>query len=282
LAVIEHVCAERGSPLTLVGRNWTWRLPAVPSAQEGTKDPTAARDSQSFELRSAQGPSDLDGTYTLPLLGLHQLNNALVAIAGVDLLRGAGLALNATHLRHGLASVRWPGRFEILRKDPPLVVDCAHNDDSVTKLVATLREWFPGRRWTVILGASRDKDVPGMLRALAPVTEGLVATQSRHSRAMPARRLADLAAEILPPAGVPLENLEVTGDVGEAMHLAFRVGAQWQGTLSAPTGEKGCQLAEPMGPICVTGSIFVVADFREAWALHTGGKLPETDPPFAG
>jgi dihydrofolate synthase/folylpolyglutamate synthase len=237
LEVVQQVCAERESPLTLVGRDWTWQLNGP--LLEG----------QSFDLRHAPGTSDLDGPYTIPLLGRHQIHNAVATIAALDGMRRAGVSLQPRHIRQGLAGVRWPGRFEVLRREPPLVMDCAHNGDSMARLVTALGAWFPARRWTFVLGISKDKDLPAILRALSPWTERLLATRSRHARAMPPAQLAELASEVLP-------HVRQVEDVSAALALALEGG----------------------GPVCVTGSIFVVAEALEAWALCTGGDPFETDP----
>ncbi len=249
LDALEQICAERRSPLTLVGRDWTWRRLGL----------AADLSNQSFELRHVPAPSDLDGTYTLPLLGAHQLHNAIAAIAALDLTRQDGLPLAAQHIHRGLAQTRWPGRFELLRRHPPLVVDCAHNPDSMSKLIAALQETFdPAQRWAFIIGASNDKDVHGMCRHLAPMAAHLIATQSRHFRAMPAAQVATTAQETFQaiPSPVPVT---LAPDVGAALALALSTEA----------------------PICVTGSIFAVADAREAWALYTGQHIPETDDTLA-
>jgi dihydrofolate synthase/folylpolyglutamate synthase len=274
LDVIQKVCVERRAPLTLVGRDWTWQaLPSLP-AHAVMKELSPGLNGQSFELTSAQNNSALQGRHTISLLGRHQLNNAAVAIATLDLLARGGVPLHPHHLRQGLADVQWPGRFEILRQAPPLVVDCAHNADSVSKLVAALEEWFPGRRWTFILGASSDKDVPGMLRALAPRIDHLLTTQSRHARAMPSQKLAELAQEALPSAGAPLARVTATSDVASALDLALRGDEAQHSSLS------DLSFTEQRQAICVTGSIFAVADAREAWARYTGRPLPETDDPM--
>jgi dihydrofolate synthase/folylpolyglutamate synthase len=264
LSVIQQICTERESPLTLVGRDWTWQLPA-PS---GTKDHPVGLEGQSFELHCTREASPLEGPHTISLLGRHQVNNAVAAIAALDLLRRGGTALQPHHIRQGLAAVRWPGRFEILRRDPPLVVDCAHNGDSAAKLVAALDEWFPGQPWTLILGASSDKDVIGMLRALAPRTNRLLATQARHPRAMPSKEVADLALKVFSDLDAPVAEVKVTDNVEAALSLAL-------------TGEGHSPVpAEQAAPVCVTGSIFVVADARKVWALHEGHALSETDDPI--
>jgi len=256
LAVIRQICHERESPLTLVGRDWTWQRKALAPDLSG----------QSFDVLHNTVPSPLDGHYTTSLLGSHQISNAVAAIAALDVLQQNGVPLQPHHVRQGLAGARWPGRFEILRRDPPLVLDCAHNGDSVAKLVTTLSEAFGrDRRWTFILGVSKDKDVEAMLHALAPVTGRLLATQSRHQRAMSPHELVELVEKIWPATGFPWPQVVVAEDVGAALNLALAHGA-------GPGGQ-----AQENAPVCVTGSIFVVADAREAWALATGGDLPETD-----
>lgn len=278
LAVIQQICAERGSQLTLVGREWVWHASSGTPASPETK---GSLDSQLFDLCHTQDPSLLDGTYSIPLLGHHQVNNAVAAIAALDLLQRGGTPVQPHHIHQGVANVRWPGRFEILERDLPLVVDCAHNGDSVSKLVAALEDWFPGRRWTFVLGASNDKDVPGMLRALAPWTHRLLATQSSHPRAMPSKQVAELASEILAEAGAPLVEITATSDVGSALNLALRGSDSEHGAPNVPQDGEQRETGEQVSPICVTGSIFVVADAREVWALHTGSALPETDHQIA-
>lgn len=271
LTAIQDVCDARRSPLTLVGRDWSWQRLASPPGRLGTQGQPLRGAAQTFVASCSQGTSELQGTYTIPFFGEHQVTNAVTAIAALDLLRRNGTPLNSRQLHQGLAHVRWPGRFEILRPEPPLIVDCAHNGDSMAKLVAALEEWDPGREWTFIIGVSQDKDLAAMLRALAPLTKRLIVTQSSHARAMPSPEVAALAAQILPQAGAPLAEVEVTGDVAEALDSALN-GVD---AVNAPS------LRGAGDPICATGSIFVVADVREVWALYTGRDLPEADVPTA-
>jgi dihydrofolate synthase/folylpolyglutamate synthase len=276
LAVIERVCAERGSVLTLVGRDWITRRPTQGCADAPVRSEedafAQAIERQKFELRRVQGASSLEGVYTTPLLGRHQVDNAAVAIAVLDQLQGRGVSLQASDVSWGVANVRWPGRFEVLRRDPVLVVDCAHNGDSAAKLAAALVEWFPGRRWTFIIGASTDKDILGILRALAPRAGRIIATESRHSRAMSSQRVAEVASAILTETDAAPTEVTVTRDLTGALALALGVNAAGHELPDSalPAGSR-------MGPVCVTGSIFVVAEAREAWALFSGGALPEMD-----
>jgi dihydrofolate synthase/folylpolyglutamate synthase len=270
LSVIERICAERGAPLTVIGRDWRWQLSAAAPDQSPFR-----LDGQSFELRHPNDPSPLEGKYTIPLLGRHQVNNAAVAIAALELVRQDGIALSIEHIHEGLASTRWPGRFEILHRDPPVIVDCAHNADSASKLAAALAEWFPDLRWTFVLGASRDKDVAGILRALAPLTGRLVTTKSSHARAMSGTKIADLAADILPEAGLSQAEVHITDNLTQALRIALDGDFPSNGPSALTEPLK----INPRGPVCITGSIFAVADARYIWAHLTGGELPESDSP---
>jgi dihydrofolate synthase/folylpolyglutamate synthase len=236
--VIREVCKARDAPLTVVGRDWEFEAGR------------AALDGQSFRMRHAdRGQSSFEGEFWLPLLGRHQLENAAAAIATLNVLKERGFDISVEAVRDGLGTVQWPGRLEILSTAPLVVADCAHNPYSIRVLSQALEDWFPGRRWTVVFGASVDKDIPGMLSALLPISEHLLVTRSDHPRAAAPIRLADMAAE----AG---GGAEVSVSVRRAI-------------------ERALEIDGPASGVLVTGSIFVVADAREAWALFNGDPIPE-------
>ncbi len=242
LRVLERIAAERHAPLTVVGRDWLYRLVAH------------NLDGQEFEVWSAAEQAQLDGLRAdghpvdwrpeqmrLPLLGRHQVENAVVAYGALQALRDQGLPLAPEAIRDGLAGVRWPGRFEIVRRRPYLVLDGAHNRDSAQKLATTLQDYFPGRRVTLIFGASSDKDVSGMLaELLAPgvgVTRAIL-TQAVHPRAQDPEELADMVkAHGLSP--------EVVSSVAHAVTRALAS-------------------AKPDDVILACGSLFVVAEAHAA------------------
>jgi dihydrofolate synthase/folylpolyglutamate synthase len=141
----------------------------------------------------------------------------------------------------GLRTVRWPGRFEILSRQPFLVLDGAHNVESARRLMETVREYLPGRRVILVFGVSSDKDVPGMLREL--VSSGVeighvLSTQAAHPRAEDIESVMEMLQQYNIPA-------EPAPSVGHALSRAFR-------------------LALPEDVILVTGSLFVVAEARAA------------------
>jgi dihydrofolate synthase/folylpolyglutamate synthase len=241
LAVIEQACADRDARLTLVGRDWT----AVGQAATTT--------GQTLTLRRADG-------YALPdihirLTGEHQLDNTAVAVAMLAALRDQGVPISDDTLRAGLAGARWPGRFEALQRQPHVIVDCAHNGDSALRLRETLAQFFPaaaGRRTALVFGASADKDIAAMLRTLLPAAPvggyappvKIVLTRSGHPRQADPAQLAALAREIAPACAVTAT---------ESLDAALAEVLAW---------------AAPEDVICVTGSVFVVAQARRAWAVR--------------
>lgn len=239
MSVLEKVSRERGSVLIEVGRDWDY-------------DPGPADlNGQSFTVRRIEGDAALAGEYWIPLLGRHQLENGTAAIAALEVMRERGFCIPVEAVREGMRTVKWPGRLEILSHEPLVVVDCAHNPYSAQTLRRALEEWFPGRRWVLIFGASTDKDIPGMLRELLPLSEYIIVTRSEHPRAAAPIELADAVASVGGGA-------EVSVNIRKALQRALAV-------------------REPDSGLLVTGSIFIVADAREEWARRTGAVLPDND-----
>jgi dihydrofolate synthase/folylpolyglutamate synthase len=240
IQALEAISKERDSRLVEICRDWDYE--AGPADREG----------QSFTVRCVvDSGSPLDGEYWIPLLGRHQLENAASAVATLDLLRKQGFDIPVPAVHHGLRDVQWPGRMEILSQDPLVLVDCAHNPYSARTLRQALGEWFPDRRWVLVFGASADKDIAGMLKALVPISDYTIVTRADHPRAMAPIELADIVAE-----------------VGGGAEVSLNVSKSLQRALA---------MMDPDNGLLGTGSIFLVADLREAWARHTGMPLPDSD-----
>ncbi len=240
IQALERIGERRNSPLIEVCRDWDYEI--GPADREG----------QSFTVRRiTDGGSPLEGEYWIPLLGRHQLENAASALAALDLLRERGFELPPQAIRQGLRDVEWPGRMEILSQDPLVVVDCAHNPYSARTLREALREWFPERSWVLVFGASADKDVAGMLETLLTISDYTIVTRAHHPRAMAPIELADIVAEVGGGA-------EVSLNVRKSL-------------------ERALVMMNPENGLLATGSIFLVADMREAWARHTDAPLPDND-----
>jgi len=178
------------------------------------------------------------------LLGAHQLINASVALTALQVANERGLTITDEAMRQGMTTVQWPGRLEVLSHDPLLVVDGAHNGDSAQKLATALRDVFHIDQWTLIVGVSADKDIPAILDGLLPIAEHVIVTQASNSRAAKAETLgAQIGDRGVEPT--------LTNTVAEAIDLALK----------------------DRSPIIITGSLFTVADAREAWFARIGQPL---------
>lgn len=177
----------------------------------------------------------------LRLLGAHQVENAATTIACIEALREHGAAIPDMAIADGLASVRWPGRLEVLREMPLVIADGAHNRESARRLREALSGTFAAKDVTFIAGTSLDKDVAGLADELAPAAKRVLAVRADHPRAMPKEAVADAFRR----AGV---ECEVVDNVAGALVQAL-----------AEAGSSGV--------ICLTGSLFVVAEAREYLGL---------------
>ncbi len=202
LGVLLHVVEEKESSLTLIGRDLFY---------------ASGEHSLDGQMVRTWMPGQEPQNFQIPLLGAHQVENAAVAVAALWKLREKGLAIEEAHIQRGFAEVKWPGRFELLRRQPPVVLDSAHNRDSALRLRQTLDDYFPG--WPVILifCALEDKDIPGILDELKPRLERVVATQADHPRAPS----AEWIAEQVKLAGVPVSvETPAAGALKRALELA--------------------------------------------------------------
>ena len=232
-AVIEAAAERAGARLLRLGREVAW--------QGGARDLTG----QDIEVRT---PSRRYRA-RLALLGDHQLENAAAAVAAVEALHPD---LGEEAIAQGLASVRWEGRFQALSRHPYLVVDGAHNVDSVARLRAAVADYLPSGRVTYVFGCSGDKDLAGMAAELAGAATRVVACASRHPRSVEASAVADAFRA----AGVAAE---ARGTVAEALEAAM-------GGASAEDS------------VVVAGSLFVAAEALQAWQGIDGEVYPEFEP----
>jgi dihydrofolate synthase / folylpolyglutamate synthase len=199
------------------------------------------------QVLSLQGLSGQYDEIFLPLHGLHQAQNAAVALAAVEAFLGAGAerALEPELVRAGFAEVTSPGRLERVRSSPPILLDAAHNPAGMQATVAALSEEFAFRRLVVVMAALADKDVHGMLELLEPVADEIVVTRNTSPRAMPAAALGAVAAEIF---GV--DRVRVEPQLPDAIEAAVTLAE------ADEDGELGG------GGVLITGSVVTVADAR--------------------
>jgi dihydrofolate synthase / folylpolyglutamate synthase len=230
--VLERVAKEHHAPLTLVGREVLF------TAGEHSLD------GQTFSISRKQEAENNQESVILrvPLLGQHQLVNAVTAYAA---LKASGLDVSEAAIRKGFAEVSWPCRFEIVRRESPVILDSAHNQDSFEKLAQTLEDYFPGRAVLLIFGSSEDKDVAGMLRALKGRLKLVLATKAVHPRAIEPEKIVETASRL----GV---RAEAVAPVESALARALE--------LAAGSGEI----------ILSAGSMFVTAEVKTAWRNYVG------------
>jgi dihydrofolate synthase/folylpolyglutamate synthase len=232
LRVLERVAEERSSPLTLVGRELT--VEAMRHSLDGQE--FVLREEPAW--RAGSGIKEAKPVILrIPLLGRHQLENAAAAYAA---LKVCGLKVSPKAIQNGFAAVRWPCRFEIANRQPPVIFDSAHNQDSFARLRQTLEEYFPGKPIVLIMGASEDKNLPGMLAEIRDKVRLLVAMKADHPRALPPEQIAALAEE----HGILAEQ---AGTAESALALALER-SQAEGAI-----------------VLAAGSMFATAEVKTAW-----------------
>jgi dihydrofolate synthase/folylpolyglutamate synthase len=238
-AVLERIATERGVPLTQTGRDV--HFTGLEHNLDGQTLMVWKADEQARMDAYLEGAGDWQPRLLrIPLLGYHQVENAALAWTALDTARQSGLAITDEDIRAGFALAHWPGRFEVLRRTPPVVVDSAHNRDSALRLRQALDDYFPGMPVTLVFGASEDKDIEGMLAELAPRVQLVIATRSIHPRAIQPEQLVEMVHQ----AGRPCR---VAATVEEALDRALESAEQNNGLALA------------------AGSIFIAAGARQAW-----------------
>ncbi len=170
----------------------------------------------------------------LPLLGDYQLDNAATAIVALETLAAQGFAISVNHIERGFTRVNWPGRFQILKQKPTLLVDGAHNVESVRRLIDSLRIYLSYHRIYLIIGISSDKNITGIVKELISLSPQVIATHSMHPRAASSSMIANEFSQY----GI---TSKVSSSVAKALQEALTV------------ADKG-------DLICVTGSLFVVSE----------------------
>ena len=198
MEVILATAREKEAPVTLVGRDVTWKFEGhIPGGQRA-------------RITGRRGSLTAD----VPLLGRHQLENAATAVGVVEALSGKGYTITTPDIIKGLRNVKWPCRLEVLARAPLVICDGAHNIYSMETMLSTLREYFDFERLLVIAGFSRDKSVEGMVEALAQYADMAIATRSRHPRSLAPASLAELLRNSR------VEEVRQVDDVSGALQLA--------------------------------------------------------------
>lgn len=204
------------------------------------RSPRATLDGQSIQVETAGA---VYGPLVLPLLGAHQLENAAAAVAAIECLGSlSSFACGEDAIRCGLERVWWPARFQVLSKDPAVILDVAHNPDAARVLADTLKRVLRRKEVGLVTGLLADKDLAGFVRPLASGVKKCWAVPLRSERALPLDRLI---------SGLRAAGLEVEG---HPLREALRQSKEWA--------------IQRDGAVCIAGSLFLAGEVFEAMGLH--------------
>lgn len=225
-------CAEVGATLAREGLEFgvRTRVPAVGG-----------------QVVSLQGLRTTYDDVFIPLYGAHQASNAALALAAVEAFIGGDEPISAEVIQEAFAEVTSPGRLEIVRRSPTIVLDAAHNPHGAAALVDALEDSFTFSPLIGVVGVMADKDYEGLLATLEPVLAHVICTSSSSDRAMPAEALAEVARGIFGQ-----DRVGVATNLVDAIDQAS--------TLAEAGGVFGEGLGS--GGVLVTGSVVTVGEAR--------------------
>lgn len=207
----------------------------VPRSFQATQM-TAGLEGQSFRIQGEFSGRKIDQQIHIPLLGNHQVENALTAFTS---LLTIGFS-DTKQIAKGFSKVEWPCRFEIAQRDPLLIFDSAHNEDAFSRLAETIRAYLPEKKIILILGVSEDKHLNEMIDQVADLTETLIITRADHPRAL-------TIEEISTKLGAQPFTVISYASVNDALKAAL-------------------ELAKINGNIVISaGSMFVTAEAKRSW-----------------
>lgn len=191
---------------------------------------------QTFQYRQRE-------SVRLRLPGMYQYHNAAVVLDVLDMLQTRGYSISEQAIARGLECVVWPGRFEVLQRDPLVIVDGAHNPNAVEELTQCLRTCLPNQRMTFVMGVMADKDYMAMLDYILPLAKQIIAVKPEGERSLSSRELkrALEARSSLPV----LEG----GSVEEGLTLALN-------------------RVSPQETVVVFGSLYQVGEVRDYFLTH--------------
>jgi dihydrofolate synthase/folylpolyglutamate synthase len=229
-AVIAERAAEVGATVLVEGHDFgvASRVPAVGG--------------QMLTLRGLRGEYD---EVFLPLYGAHQAQNAVLALAAVEAFSGAESSdpLDVDLVREAFAEVTSPGRLEVIRRSPTIVLDAAHNPHGAQATAAALEDSFAFNPLVGVVGVMADKDYEGVLAAFESSFAHVVVTQNSTERAMPAEELGEVAAGIFGQ-----DRVHVAPRLVDAIDVAAGL-AETEGVYGS-------------GGVLVTGSVITVGEAR--------------------
>lgn len=247
LLAISAVCRKRDARMVRVGQS------GVDAARDEVSTGLLPALAYTYRLEERSGnaqrftvfaPQRVYEELEIPLSGQHQLENATLALATLEQLRERGVAWDETALRAGFRSVYWPARMEVVGHDPTIIVDGAHNADSMQKLMQALAELYSWQQLIVVLSVAQDKDLPGIARALEHI-DTVILTRANNPRAATLDSLRAAFADHAP-------NVRVLSE-----------------PASKGAMDKAIALANPGDLVCVTGSLYLASEALR-WSAARG------------
>jgi dihydrofolate synthase/folylpolyglutamate synthase len=228
LEEIEATCLRKNAQLFKIGRHFA--ASPIQSRLAG-------------QMFSYQGLTKSYEQLEIALLGKHQILNAATALATIELLESRGFPICELNLRRGLKNARNPGRLEILRYSPLIVLDAAHNPGGAEVLSKALKEVFTYNQLVLVVGILKDKDIRGILKMLFPLAPRVIFTQPHNTeRAASVEDLTRIAQELA------FDNYYSIPEVPRAIELAH-------------------QMATAEDLICITGSIYTLAEAKQFYKM---------------
>jgi len=215
--VIREVCKEKKARLHIVDF-------------ESIKIKQTSIDGQEFEFCNWK-------SLKISLLGKHQVKNAVVALRVIEILKNKGYKISKDSIRRGLNNAKWPGRLEVLSKNPVFLIDAAHNGEGAEALAEVLKAYFPGRKIIFIIGALKDKDIASIVQPTLKLASAFITVTPDSHRALSSKEMANYVLRYC-------KNVIVSDTIEEAVKTS----------LSKVNSDKEI--------ICAYGSLYYIGKIR--------------------
>ncbi len=218
LEVVSQVCKEKNAELFTVGF-------------QSVKMGVYSIEGQEFELNNLS-------SLKISLLGEHQIKNAVVAVRALEILRGKGYEISEDSIRKGLANTKWPGRLEVLSKQPVFLIDGAHNGEGAEVLADVLKAYFPGKKILFIIGALKDKDIASIVTPTLPIASEYITVTPDSNRALSSKDMAEFLLKYC-------KNVSVSDTIEEAVKTSLT------------------RINSDVDVICAYGSLYYIGKIRK-------------------
>ncbi|GAA0748146.1 folylpolyglutamate synthase/dihydrofolate synthase family protein [Clostridium oceanicum] len=222
--VIEKVCLYKKSLLLKVNNN-VENICEYPIEKN--------KGYQKFRLKTVKDEYDI----TLPLLGVHQINNCITAITAIEKLIDMDFKIKKENIINGLKNVEWKARLEVLKNNPITIIDGAHNIDAINKLKLNIEKYFKYKNMTLILGILKDKQVEDMVKTITSLADRVITLSPNNNRAKSPEDLMKIVRKYNP-------------------------NCQWE-TDYKKAYEKAVSYSKEEDIILICGSLYMVGDMRK-------------------